>query len=59
MPIDLFTQLPPADETIDDVFDLDVEVTVETTTSAIYHSGLICTPTCISPNGGSFCSFCC
>lgn len=44
----------------DDLFDLDAEVTVQTSAvTPTITSVSLCTPGCTSPNGGSFCSFCC
>ncbi|MFW5417289.1 gallidermin family lantibiotic [Nocardiopsis sp. CNT-189] len=43
-----------------DMFDLDLEVSVEATSvSPAVSSNFLCTPGCTSPGGGSFCSYCC
>jgi len=43
-----------------EIFDLDLEVNLETmSTDPAITSHIICTPGCTSPGGGSFCSFCC
>ncbi|MFI5493480.1 gallidermin/nisin family lantibiotic [Actinoplanes sp. NPDC051859] len=59
MSIDLITQ-PQTDVTVDDLFDLDVDVNIEmTTASPMVTSWSLCTPGCTSEGGGSQCSFCC
>lgn len=43
-----------------ELFDLDTEVTVQDVSATpTITSWSLCTPGCTSPNGGSFCSFCC